>query len=535
MSERDQATPRPAEQPRDDGAEHSAGVSGKVPPLPTGAADPTAAPPVPPRGRNKAPSPAPRRTFRWTGFHRREAASFVTSVVFHATLLVALALMVEAGRSMGPFRGFTMSPSRPVELDSTEPVALVNKTAVLRSRVEGHTEVVPLELSDPRIEPLAQGDSRPDGPTRSYPLGIDPNMLWRESGSGTGGGLEGRLAGARSKLALSRGGTRESEAAVERGLRWLAAQQHADGSWTFFHPKEMTRPAYRDPGTEPSTTAATAMAIMAFLGAGYTHTEGEHQGTVAEGLYYLSNRAIMRPEGADLREGTMYAQGLSAIALCEAYAMTHDPALKGLAQRAIDFIVYAQDKKGGGWRYTPGEPGDTTVTGWQLMALKSAQMAGLHVPSPVMPMADRFLDGVASEYGAKYGYLTPEPRRTTTAIGLLCRMYLGWGRDEAGLERGAGLLDQWKPSPTDMYFNYYATQVMNHWQGRRWEKWNRAMRDYLVHAQSSEGLESGSWFFVDEKCASGGRLYNTSMAIMTLEVYYRYMPLYESLPLDEEK
>ncbi|HBO45484.1 MAG TPA: hypothetical protein DD670_16440 [Planctomycetaceae bacterium] len=161
------------------------------------------------------------------------------------------------------------------------------------------------------------------------------------------------------------------------------------------------------------------------------------------------------------------------------------------------------------------------------MALKSAEMAGLHVPSTSPALAGRFLDSVASEYGAKYGYLTPDPRQTTTAIGLLCRMYLGWEREEEALVRGVGYLDQWGPSKNSMYFNYYATQVLCHFDGPLWEKWNAAMRDYLVRNQATEGLEAGSWFFVDEKCASGGRLYNTAMAITTLEVYYRYMPLYK--------
>ena len=111
------------------------------------------------------------------------------------------------------------------------------------------------------------------------------------------------------------------------------------------------------------TTAATAIALLPFLGAGYTHTEGEYQDLVDRGLYYLVRRSLRTPNGSDLQEGTMYAQGLATIALCEAYAMTEDPGLKGYAQGAIDFVCYAQDRKGGGWRYTPGEPGDTTSLG----------------------------------------------------------------------------------------------------------------------------------------------------------------------------
>ncbi|MFH1266905.1 MAG: hypothetical protein ABIK89_14345, partial [Planctomycetota bacterium] len=78
----------------------------------------------------------------------------------------------------------------------------------------------------------------------------------------------------------------------------------------------------------------------------------------------------------------------------------------------------------------------------------------------------------------------------------------------------------------NMYYNYYATQVMRHWGGPEWEKWNPKMRDYLVATQSNQGTESGSWYFAGGHGETGGRLYNTAVALMTLEVYYRYMPLY---------
>jgi len=229
----------------------------------------------------------------------------------------------------------------------------------------------------------------------------------------------------------------------------------------------------------------------------------------------------------------MYAQGLSAIVLCEACAMTGDPGLKEVAQRALDFIEYAQDKRGGGWRYTPGEPGDTTVTGWQLMALKSGQMANLHVRSPSIFLACDFLDSVSSEDGARYGYMNTDPRKTTTAVGLLCRMYTGWRRSNPGLRMGVSYLREWGPSEDNMYYNYYATQVLRHWGGREWENWNPKMRDYLVVTQSSQGPASGSWYFSGGYGETGGRLYNTAVAIMTLEVYYRYMPLYRQAAFDE--
>ena len=111
-------------------------------------------------------------------------------------------------------------------------------------------------------------------------------------------------------------------------------------------------------------------------------------------------------------------------------------------------------------------------------------------------------------------------------------MLTGWPRTSPRLAKGVAELDRAGPSPTDLYFNYYATQVMNHYDGPLWENWNATMRDQLVRDQASQGHEAGSWYYDHPHSKAGGRLYNTSMAIMTLEVYYRYMPLYEPSALD---
>ena len=194
----------------------------------------------------------------------------------------------------------------------------------------------------------------------------------------------------------------------------MLAHQHEDGSWHFNFDGPPCDGLCRNPGTEASTTAATALALLPFYGAGYTHKDGPYKEQVNKGVYYLASRMLISPNGGDLEEGTMYAQGLSTIALCEAYNMSKDDQLRQFAQSAINFIVYAQDKQGGGWRYFPQSPGDTSVTGWQLMALKSGQMAGLEIPSQTFILANKFLDGVQNDKGSTYGYRTTNIRPTTT-------------------------------------------------------------------------------------------------------------------------
>jgi hypothetical protein len=108
-------------------------------------------------------------------------------------------------------------------------------------------------------------------------------------------------------------------------------------------------------------------------------------------------------------------------------------------------------------------------------------------------------------------------------------MYLGWTRENSALHKGVDHLSQTGPSTVDIYYDYYATQVLHHWGGSDWTKWNDVLRDYLVDTQVKNGDASGSWKPTgDRGAAMGGRLYQTCLSVMTLEVYYRYLPLYQS-------
>ena len=183
----------------------------------------------------------------------------------------------------------------------------------------------------------------------------------------------------------------------------------------------------------------------------------------------------------------MYAHGLATIAICEAYALTADPALRRPAQLALNYIARAQSAEGG-WRYEARNPKgyDTSVGGWEVMALKSGQMAGLEVPTITWRGATKWLDAAQSADGGGYGYTSPGETPTLSAVGLLCRQYLGWGPGSPGLIAGARRLQESGPMAKNMYYNYYATQVLHHLAGPGWEIWNRRMRDQLVAAQDRE-------------------------------------------------
>ena len=306
-------------------------------------------------------------------------------------------------------------------------------------------------------------------------------------------GTGGTRPGLARQLVRAGGGTPGSEAAVASALKWLKNHQNPDGSWSFQHLSGNC--PCPDLGTlDAAFNGATAMALLPFLGAGHTHKEGEYQREVQAGLYYLISH--QKTTGTFWEPGgNLYSHGLCAIVLSEAFAMTQDQALMRPAQAALDYIAVAQDPVGGGWRYVARQPGDTSVAGWQLMALKSGRMAYLHVDPSVFAGATRFLDSVQTDTGSGYGYMDPGDGLATSAVGLLCRMYLGWGREEPALQRGVQHISKSGPSRVDMYYNYYATQVMRHFEGELWDKWNKEMRDFSSSRRSSVAIwrAVGTW------------------------------------------
>jgi hypothetical protein len=355
---------------------------------------------------------------------------------------------------------------------------------------------------------------------------------------GTGGGLGGRANAA--KIAAAGGGGGDTEAAVDRALKWFAKHQMPDGGWHFdlnACPSCMGKCSHSGTSRKDDRTGATAMALLPFLGRGYTHREGPFKKVVEGGIAFLVQRAIQGKGKAYDGPGNLYSQGLTGIALSECYAMSQDNRLAAPTQAVLNFIMQAQDPQGGGWRYSPRQPGDTSAVGWQIMALKSGNMAYLQVNPLTVKKAVEFLDFVQSDDGAAYGYLdksTPSPTRS--AVGLLCRMYLGWKKDHPGLQEGAKRLAKTGPTK-DLYYDYYATQIMHHMEGEMWLAWNTKMKAMLLKAQSNKDHEAGSWHEGvngGHGAEAAGRLYCTSLATMILEVYYRHLPIYRNQSVQEE-
>lgn len=334
--------------------------------------------------------------------------------------------------------------------------------------------------------------------------------------------------------------TKAGERAVAAALNWLSRHQSPDGSWSLDKYSKLCKDkSCAGPGGHVSDVAGTSLGLLPLLAAGQTHkSRGPYQQTIYKGLYWLMKQ--QKPDGGLMGPASsgMYSHGLATLVLCEAYGMTDDKALAARAQQAVRFIEAAQHPRTGGWRYQPGEEGDLSVVGWQMQALYSAKQAGLAVKPETLEKARRFIQSCSA--GPAGGQFSYQPgggaTGTMTAVGADCLFFLGDRPTDPALVESVKVLGGQLPelNRRNLYYWYYATMVMHRVGGSDWDQWNRALRKSLIESQVKEGCAAGSWDPAGDNWGlQGGRLYVTSLSALTLEVYYRYLPLFQ--PPNEEK
>lgn len=455
---------------------------------------------------------------------RRRAPSWLTSLVTHLLLLLILALIPISDLASGPLTFFLGESSG----DVASEFALADDDSDASELMQS-TDTSPIQTID-ATEPLKQLElpKLPDPVTVIEPSTMAVTEVLESLPFGISEGLSGRSGTTKQALLQRFGGNGETEAAVDMGLAWLSRQQNSDGSWSLLGP-------YSGGGALENRTAATAMAVNAFLGAGHTPTSGKYANNVKLGLAYIvrlqDNNGLFA--GKEPQRQIMYAQAIASICVIEAYGMTKDTKLLTHAQKAIDYAEWSQSKLRG-WRYDPREDADTSVTGWFVMALETGKMAGLKVDQQLLGSVSSFLDSVSHEDYTRYSYTDFRgPSLSMTAEALLCRIYLGWPRTHPALMR-AIRDDLLTNLPSDdgfessVYYLYYATQVLHHVGGEPWKQWNAAMKRVLPATQVKNGPERGSWSAEhDLYGAAGGRLYTTCLSLYCLEVYYRHLAIYD--------
>lgn len=555
--------------------------------------------------------------WRWATTRRNLGA--LVSVFLHLILvliLASIALQVRVGTIGWTESGFAPEPSELDFVDEAGDSATAETTFEtipdVSETLDDAVEEMEQTLAEETLRSLTDLTAQNDGATEAAPLAEVGESAPSEIGGGVPfysatGTTKARTAASRRRGAPGREGdvTDESEDAVERGLDWLARHQLPDGGWSF----DLTAEDSNGRGgacegcsnsaatsasvgghsylrkLHPSRNAATAIALLPFLGAGYDHVKkNKYQTTVASGLRFLSYRAKRTENGIDFRDfapgadlvaaGSSYVQALAVITICEAFEMTGDEALRPLAEGGLELIVAGQ-LNDGGWRYLypgdvgfhPNASGDTSVLGWQLMALKSGVSAGFALKPSIAYRVGNFLDSIMEKNGRSYRYIKniEEPiskRWGTTAVGVLAREYVGATPGtpvlDAGAEQIADWIDDanviWKKAAKgargergktyfrddrfihNLYFSYYAALALHHYGGKLWSERFAKLRDFLVATQVRGGglaaavgvddCERGSWLFYDVYMNDGGRLLNTALVVLILETPYRYLPMY---------
>jgi hypothetical protein len=372
-------------------------------------------------------------------------------------------------------------------------------------------------------------------------------------GVGASGGLAGRYGyrggGGRKRAVARYGGSPATESAVEAALRWLARHQEKDGHWDWRKHLPPGGGAYSEGGQ----VGVTGLAMLAFLGAGHTGKSGPFRDNVRRAQAWLISKQDARTGEIKAKKATPHARSynhpMAALALVEAYGMTKDYALKDPAEKALNFVV-AWQNPGAGWRYGPRDGNnDPSVTGWMLMVAKSGKIAGFKVPASVYSGGLSYLNLSTYKKGSKagkthyrYGNGSSYGRwESMTSVSIFCRLLMGFSRNEPLLKKQADWLStappDWEKSNDHTshseYYWYYGTLAMFQMGGKYWKDWNKAMKPTLVNNQRKGGPMNGSVQDVDGSWDPysrwgkyGGRVYTTAINALSLEVYYRYLPLY---------
>lgn len=343
-----------------------------------------------------------------------------------------------------------------------------------------------------------------------------------------------RNASRRMEILKSRGGSIKTEQAVEAALEWLSKNQETNGSWNsaksgggvenrvFGHD--------RDGAGANADTGITGLAILAYLAGGHSQMEGPYQKNVRHGLDYLIEAQDSSGSfaGGARMFARMYCHSMALLAISEAWALTGDPKLEAAVKAGTQYTLLAQNSLDGGWRYQPGDSGDMSQFGWQVMALHSAELAGLEIPQKNKDLMAKFIEGCAKGPNRGLAAYRPGqgPNTVMTAESFVARKMLGQKITD-GMKREATFRITGELPSADrvnLYYWYYGTMAMYFSGGPEWDSWNDHLKQTLISAQSQDGTQRGSWEPDGIWGSYGGRVYSTSMAALMLQVYYRYLP-----------
>jgi len=431
-----------------------------------------------------------------------------------ALLRTALPLAYAAGHNDRQLAGELLRLCAALPAQPEQRVLLEMAARVADERLGVALALPPLaERTAVAAQPPLSVPGRGDGPSLSAPL----KLVTRAE---------------RMRMARQFGGGPRTERMVDRGLAFLARCQDSDGAWRAKSFADvvpgLANRADAGRGDAEWELAMTGLALLCFVTAGNSTEQGEYATQVARGTRFLMAKMLDYGRFETAATHYMYGHAIATQALCEVYAYTADPILGTYAQLAVDWLVDAQHRPSGGWRYEPNERGDTSVLGWVVMALNSAHKAKLSVSG--FRDALRFLDSVTEKQYYRVGYFTPTDHgifgNRLGAVAATSRRFLGQDVRDPRVHWAALRMADDPPDPAraDYYYWYYGTLAMFQVGGEPWRKWSEQLVEALAAMQvDKEGSPTDGSFEPDRHYSgTGGRLYGTTLAILCATAWYRY-------------
>ena len=312
------------------------------------------------------------------------------------------------------------------------------------------------------------------------------------------------------------------ERAIRQGCNWLVKQQGKDGS---------LRSSY--------AVAATALAGLAWLGSGSSVEAGPYAANIRRALEYIlrcQGRGGFITESIGYGNSSMYGHGYATQLLAQAYGTVRDEELEARIREALakaTALIESTQNQFGGWNGTPdarqSDDGSGAVAIMQISALRAAESCGVHVRRQVVEKAKKYLLEMTNNDGW-YAYnwhargTNQSPGTTGPGIYMLGAMNLHnspkYSKGIRNLMTSCPFLSGGRRDTGNWYwFHYtcfYATLAVYQHGGEEWTRWYPAMVKTMVERQRPDGS------FDDQY---GGVF--TALGLLTLEIPYRYLPMFQ--------
>lgn len=315
---------------------------------------------------------------------------------------------------------------------------------------------------------------------------------------------------------------KQIDSSIQRAIQFLSKSQQPSGAWSF--------------NSYGESTAATSLAIMAFMAAGYVPDEGPYGDQINKGIdwvlaHQIDNGLVVHHKS----HGPMYSHGISTLMLAEVAGMLtgeREKKCQQVLERAVKLIVSAQDvskdkRNAGGWRYTQtSKDSDLSVTGWQLLALRAAKNIGCDISADHIEKAVAYVRHCRGRNNVGFAYQPGgAPSATRTGTGILALEICGKHHTPDALQAGDYLVQR-PLHPDEFYYfygAYYCSVGMFQMGGEYWKKTRATIVPQLLEMQKHDG----SWLATKGSEKEAGKVYATTLAVLALAVEYQYLPIYQ--------